>query len=148
MKFDEKNVSMIKALSDAAGPSGFEDDVLDVVRGELKDICSFEEDKLRNLYIYRKEHDGSKPVLMLDAHGDEVGFMIHSVKPNGTLRFVLLGGMDPKGLAGSKVMVSSISSRASGPFRFAMTRSGLRISRSLSTLISAAVTTQSPLASI
>ena len=109
MKFDEKNVSMIKALSDAAGPSGFEDDILDVVRGELKDICSFEEDKLRNLYIYRKEHDGSKPVLMLDAHGDEVGFMIHSIKPNGTLRFVLLGGMDPKGLAGSKVMVRNLS---------------------------------------
>ena len=94
MNYNEKNIRMITDLSDAPGVSGFEDAVLDVVRRELKDICTFEEDKLRNLYIYRRNHDGEKPVLMFEAHGDEVGFMVHSIKPNGTLRFVLLGGMD------------------------------------------------------
>lgn len=104
-----QNVNMITALSEARGASGFEDEVLDVVRHELEEICTFEEDKLRNLYIYRKNHDGSKPVLMFDAHGDEVGFMIHSIKPNGTLRFVSLGSMDLKGLASSEVLVRTVS---------------------------------------
>lgn len=105
MSYSEQNIRMITDLSEAPGASGFEDAVLDVVRRELDGICSFEEDKLRNLYIYRNNHNGEKPVLMFDAHGDEVGFMIHSIKPNGTLRFVELGGMDPRGLAASEVLV-------------------------------------------
>ena len=108
MTCSEKNVKLIKALSDAPGPSGFEDAVLNVVRTALEDICTFEEDKVRNLYIYRKNHTGEKPVLMLDAHGDEVGFMIHSIKPNGTLRFVGLGRMDPRGLAASELLVRNV----------------------------------------
>ncbi len=109
MNYTEQNINMIKALSDAPGASGFEDAVLEVVRRELDGICTFEEDKLRNLYMYRKNHDGGKPVLMLDAHGDEVGFMVHSIKPNGTLRFIEIGGMDPRGLASSEVLVRTVS---------------------------------------
>ena len=45
-------------------------------------------------------------------------------------------------------IVSSISSFASGPLRFAITRSGLTISISPSTLISPALTTLSPTTSI
>ena len=105
MTYAPENVKLIKDLSDAFGPSGFEDDVLVIVRQALEDICTFEEDKLRNLYIYRKNHSGNKPVLMLDAHGDEVGFMTHSIKPNGTIRFIKLGGWDLKGLAASEVLV-------------------------------------------
>ena len=105
MTYPVQNVKLIKALSDVPGPSGFEDAVLDIVRTALEDICTFEEDKVRNLYIYRRNHTGEKPVLMLDAHGDEVGFMIHSIKPNGTLRFVGLGRMDPRGLAASELLV-------------------------------------------
>ena len=108
MKYSAENINLIKALSDAPGPSGFEDAVLLVVKSALEGICTFEEDKVRNLYIYRKNHTGTKPVLMLDAHGDEVGFMIHSVKPNGTLRFIGLGRMDPKGLAASELLVRNI----------------------------------------
>ena len=109
MDYSEQNVRMITTLSDTPGVSGFEDAVLDVVRKELENICTFEEDKVRNLYIYRKNHDGKKPVLMFDAHGDEVGFMIHSIKPNGTLRFVKLGSMDSNGLAASEVLVRNSS---------------------------------------
>ena len=109
MNYTQQNIEMIKALSDAPGASGFEDAVLEIVRRELEGVCLFEEDKLRNLYLYRKNHDGGKPVLMLDAHGDEVGFMIHSVKPNGTLRFVALGGMDARVLGASEVLVRNIS---------------------------------------
>lgn len=108
MRFSEEHVKMIQALSDAPGASGFEDEVLAVVRAALNGICTFEEDKLRNLYLYRRNHSGKKPILLLDAHGDEVGFMIHSIKPNGTLRFVGLGHMDPRGLAGSEVLVRTL----------------------------------------
>lgn len=108
MKYCQEHVRLIKALSNAPGPSGFEDAVLQIVRSALETICAFEEDKVRNLYIYRRNHTGKKPVLMLDAHGDEVGFMIHSIRPNGTLRFVGLGRMDPRGLEASELLVRNI----------------------------------------
>ena len=64
-----------------------------------------EEDCLRNFYMYRKANTGNKPVFMLDAHGDEVGFMVHSIRPNGTLRFVALGGWNVGSLPSSRVLV-------------------------------------------
>ena len=98
-------LTMIQSLSDAFGPSGFEDDVLAVTRQYADGLGRTEEDCLRNLYIYRKENTGNKPVIMLDAHSDEVGFMIHSIKPNGTLRFVAIGGWNKNSLTSSKVLV-------------------------------------------
>ena len=98
-------LEMIRRFSDAKGPSGFEDEVIDVAREYAADYGRLEEDCLRNFYIYRNENTGTKPVIMLDAHSDEVGFMIHSIKPNGTLRFVTLGGWSKNSLVSSKVLV-------------------------------------------
>jgi putative aminopeptidase FrvX len=42
---------------------------------------------------------------MLDAHSDEVGFMVHSIKPNGTLRFIPLGGWNKNSLVSARVLV-------------------------------------------
>lgn len=101
----ESTFSLLENLSNAKSPSGFEDETLAVARHFLGDRFHVEEDSLRNLYIYRAVHSGQKPVLMLDAHGDEVGFMIHSITPFGTLRFVGLGGWSLGTLPGSKVLV-------------------------------------------
>lgn len=102
---NEKSIEMIKNFSEAKGPSGFEDEVLTVARKYISDIAHVREDCLRNLYMYRKKNTGSKPVFMLDAHSDEVGFMVHSIKPCGTLRFVPLGGWNVGALPSSKVWV-------------------------------------------
>ena len=92
MKWDESKVRLIEALSNAPGPSGFEDEVGKVVRSAAGFLGRIEEDSMRNLYLYRKEHAGNKPVIMLDAHADEVGLMVQAIKPNGTLRFLEIGG--------------------------------------------------------
>ena len=112
MTTDRRQVEIIRRLADAPGPSGFEDEVLKAAREAVADLgCRIEEDHLRNLFIYRREHSGNKPVIMLDAHSDEVGFMIHSIKPNGTLRFVNIGGWALSGLASSKVLVRNAEGR-------------------------------------
>ena len=98
-------LTMIQQLSDAPGASGFEDAVVEVARKYAAPLGRLEEDFLRNLYIYRKENTGNKPVLMLDAHSDEVGFIIHSIKPNGTLRFLPLGSWNKSALVATKVLV-------------------------------------------
>ena len=105
MEYSEESLQMIAALADARGASGFEDEVVALARKYAAPYADLEEDKLRNLFIYRKKNTGSKPVIMLDAHSDEVGFMVHSVKPNGTLRVVNLGRWNNSSLPSSKVLV-------------------------------------------
>lgn len=102
---NKDTLKLIQRLSDAPGASGFEDAVVEVAREYASSLGRAEEDFLRNLYIYRKENTGNKPVLMIDAHSDEVGFIIHSVKPNGTLRFLTLGSWNKNALVSSKVLV-------------------------------------------
>ena len=106
-----ENLKMIGELSDAKGVSGFEDEVLAVARQYGEDFADIEEDCLRNLYLYRRANTGGKPVFMLDAHNDEVGFMVHSIRENGTLRFVTLGRWSVNVLPGSKVRVRNAEGR-------------------------------------
>ena len=101
----EREINLIRALCEANAPSGFEDETVRAAREALKDVCDVEEDHLRNLYLYRKRNTGNKPVLMLDAHSDEVGFMVHSIRPSGTLRVVQLGGWNRATLPGAAVSV-------------------------------------------
>lgn len=106
-----ENIRMIEEFSNARGASGFEDEVVEMARKYMNDIADIQEDCMRNLYLYRKANTGDKPVFMLDAHSDEVGFMVHSIKPNGTLRFVCLGGWNDNALPATKVMVRNKDGR-------------------------------------
>ena len=73
MHVDPNVLQMIRELSDAPGAPGFEDEVVAVARRWCAPIGPMKEDFLRNLYIHRKENRGGRPVVMLDAHSDEVG---------------------------------------------------------------------------
>ena len=105
MQVDPNALQMIAELADAPGASGFEDAVVAVARRWCAPIGELKEDFLRNLYIHRKENKGGRKVVMLDAHSDEVGLVIHSIKPNGTLRFLMLGSWNKNALIGTKVLV-------------------------------------------
>ena len=98
-------IDLARRLANTPGACGFEDEVVAVAREYAQGLGEIREDFLRNLYIYRKENRGDRPVVMLDAHTDEVGFIIHSIKPNGTLRFLPLGSWNKGSVAGIKVRV-------------------------------------------
>ena len=91
MKINSEALKMLQELSNAPGASGFEEEVVKVARRWAEPIGEIKEDFLRNLYIRRKENTGNKPMLMIDAHSDEVGLIVQAIKPNGTLRFLQLG---------------------------------------------------------
>ena len=42
---------------------------------------------------------------MLDAHSDEVGFMVQSINTSGTLKFLPLGGWNPQSLSAHAVRI-------------------------------------------
>lgn len=100
-----KDLELIEKLCNAHGVSGFEDDVTAIAREYCKGFASFKEDSMRNLYIYPNSNRGNRALVMLDAHADEVGFMVQAVKPDGTLRFIPIGGWNEKSLPSSKVSI-------------------------------------------
>lgn len=105
----KEQLQIIEALSNAKGPSGFEDEAVEVVRQYAAEGLIIEEDRVRNVYLHG-EKDG-KPIFMLDAHGDEVGAMVQFIRPNGTLNFLPLGGWSASSFPASKVRVRTKSGR-------------------------------------
>lgn len=100
-----ESLKMIEELSNAYGASGFEDEVLLVGRKYAAPYAAITENSLRNLYFHRNENTGDRPVIMLDGHSDEVGFMVQAIKPNGTLQFIPLGGWVDNTVPAHKVKV-------------------------------------------
>lgn len=84
-------IKLIEELTTAFGPSGFEEDLLEILKKYLKDF-DLENDSMNNAYAKFKNSGKKNFTVQLDAHTDEVGFMVQSILDNGTLAIVPLGG--------------------------------------------------------
>lgn len=100
-----EHLKLIEELCNANGAPGFEDDVVALGKKYAENLAEVSEDCLRNLYLARKGNTGKKPVVMLDAHSDEVGFIVSGIKDNGTLKFAPLGGWVPNNIPAHTVRV-------------------------------------------
>ncbi len=85
------DVKLAKELCDVFGPSGYEHAVTKLIMDNMTEFDT-SKDSLQNVYARYKNADTSKPTVMLDAHTDEVGFMVQSIKANGLLKIVMIGG--------------------------------------------------------
>lgn len=101
---------MIREMSDAFGPPGFESPVGDVVRRYM-DGFDVTTDPMNNLYIPHPANQGGRMVIQLDAHLDEVALMVQSVQPNGTLSVVPLGGFVVTSLPSQLFLIRNSSGR-------------------------------------
>lgn len=97
---------MLKDLTGCVGVSGYEN----FMANKIKDI--FEkiglEVTIDNFYnvIGKKNGNGkSKKKIMISAHYDEIGFMVKEIDSRGFIRFVTIGGIDPKVLMSKEVIV-------------------------------------------
>ncbi|MDD6367562.1 MAG: M42 family metallopeptidase [Stecheria intestinalis] len=96
-----EEIERIIALSNAFGPSGFEDEVSDLVKDELSWLEP-EEDHMRNVRAVLNPDDSGKPKVMLDSHLDEVGVIVQAVKPDGTMKFLKIGGISDSSFPSSR----------------------------------------------
>ena len=104
----EKTLSMINELSAAPGVSGFEDEAVRLIRRFGEGLGDWSEDAMRNLYLRRPEKKSGLPMLLLDAHSDEVGFMVRAIRPSGVLEFVCLGGWVPSNVPSHRVLIRNM----------------------------------------
>ncbi len=90
-----KTLELLATLSNAVGVAGFEDEVRELLKKLVKPyVDELRVDALGNLIAIRKGKTKTK--LMLDAHMDEIGFMISYIDGDGFLRFAPIGGWDER----------------------------------------------------
>ncbi|MGH4121346.1 MAG: M42 family metallopeptidase [Clostridium sp.] len=93
----------LEKLSNAAGPSGFEGEVREIIKEEIVNyVDEMKVDVMGNIIAHKK---GNGIKVLIDAHMDEVGFIITGYNQDGTLRFESLGGINGKVLLSKVVLI-------------------------------------------
>lgn len=98
------NVALLKQICEAPGVSGFEQRIREVVLREVKDLVDeIEVDNMGNVMAIRRGKSNKR--VMVAAHMDEIGFIVNHIDEDGFIRFLPLGGFDPKTLTAQRVIV-------------------------------------------
>lgn len=105
--------SLLKTLTQLPGVSGREQ----AVRAYLQQHLLIEKEEMRvdalgNLIVTRKGSSGKS--ILLCAHMDEVGLMVNHIDERGFLRFITVGGIDPRTLLAQRVRVQTRSGELPG----------------------------------
>ena len=90
-------------LLDAFGPSGYEEEALEVFSKRMKEESFDLTPNAYNNCICEYERREKKVLIV--GHIDEVGFMVSAITESGNLRVKPIGGVDPYILLGSKVKI-------------------------------------------
>ena len=87
---------MLKDLCLLNGTSGDEVRVRDYIINEIKEYSTYEVDNLGSVIAYKKGKKKPNKTVCINAHMDEVGFIITGITSYGYLRFAPVGGIDTK----------------------------------------------------
>lgn len=95
-----ENFKLFKALTEAYGPSGRENEVRDLIAAAINPyVTSLRIDALGNL-IAKKGNGGD---VVISAHMDEVAFTVTGFDDDGSLRFSQVGGITPAFLPSKRI---------------------------------------------
>ena len=87
---------MLKDLCLLNGTSGDEVRVRDYIINEIKEYSTYEVDNLGSVIAYKKGKKKPNKTVCINAHMDEVGFIITGITSDGYLRLAPVGGIDTK----------------------------------------------------
>lgn len=97
--------STLESLCSLAGPSGFETDVAKIAQELLRPLVDeVSIDRLGNVVGVRRCGKENAKRLLLDAHLDEIGFIVTGIE-EGFLQFAPIGGVDSRMLPAREVMI-------------------------------------------
>lgn len=96
---------LLKKLCLINGVSGDECDVREFIISQVENLCEYRIDNLGNLICFKKGRKAPDKKIMIAAHMDEVGFIVTSIRDDGTLTFGAVGGIDPVVAVGRQVIV-------------------------------------------
>src|SRR5574339_81218 len=104
--FGNAQLRLLERLCNVIAVSGDEAEVRRIVLEEIKPYAQeVKVDALGNVLAVRSGRGRTRMRIMLDAHMDEVGFMIVADDGEGIFRFENVGGIDVRHLVGKQVLV-------------------------------------------
>lgn len=104
--FGNPQVKLLERLCNVIAVSGNESEVRKIVLEEVQPYADeVKVDALGNVLATKSGRGKNRMRVMLDAHMDEVGFMIVADDGEGIYRFEAVGGMDVRHLVGKQVFV-------------------------------------------
>ena len=96
----------LKLLCETEGISGFENKACQKAEQLFQPYCDkTERDTFGNVFAYRFSDQQQAKTILLDAHIDQIGFLVTGILPGGFLRFTQVGGVDPRMLLGCEVKI-------------------------------------------
>lgn len=99
------DIKLLEKICKVPGAPGYETEIRKLVIKELKGLVDdISIDAMGNVTALKKGKDSSKKI-MAAAHMDEIGFMVSHIDDNGFVRFIPLGGFDPKTLTAQRVIL-------------------------------------------
>ena len=87
---------MLKELCLINGTSGDEGKVREYIINQIKDYCEYSVDNMGSIIAYKKGKKAPKQKISINAHMDEVGFIVTGITDDGYLRFTSVGGIDSR----------------------------------------------------
>jgi endoglucanase len=109
------NVDLLKRLCEVPGIPGREERVRELIENEIEGLFDeIEVDPMGSLICTRKatrkgRGRAAKPVVLIAAHMDEIGFYVRHVDDDGFLWLNAAGGFDPRNLFSRRVLVCTDS---------------------------------------
>lgn len=104
--FGTPRLKLLEKLCNVIAVSGDEGAVRKIVLEEIKEYADeVNVDALGNVLAFKRGRGAKRVKVMLDAHMDEVGFMIVAEEGEGIYRFETVGGIDSRHLIGKQVYV-------------------------------------------
>jgi len=104
--FGNAQLKLLERLCNVIAISGDESEVRKIVLEEVKPYADeVKVDALGNVLATKHGRGRKRTRVMLDAHMDEVGFMIVDEDGEGLYRFEIVGGIDARHLVGKQVLV-------------------------------------------
>jgi putative aminopeptidase FrvX len=99
-------LELLEKLCNAMSVSGDEGEVRRIILEEVKPYADEVKVDALGSVLVRKTGTGKKPLkVLLDAHMDEVGFMIVNDDGDGFFQFETVGGIDPRHLVGKQMIM-------------------------------------------
>ena len=95
---------LIKKLTEAYGPSGYEHYMRQLIRDEIRGYADEIHTNALGSLVAVKHGAGKGKKVMLAAHMDEIGVMVTHVDEKGFCRFASIGGVFPLTLLGGRVV--------------------------------------------
>jgi putative aminopeptidase FrvX len=95
---------LIRKLVQAAGPSGYEQSVRDLIKEEVTPYADeIRVDALGNLIVRKGQKREGGLRIMTAAHMDEIGVIVTHIEDDGFVRFTTIGGVRPHTCLGGRV---------------------------------------------